>query len=174
MKSNTTGSSSQQLSNKIITLQNSLQKSSKFLPVVLIHNRAWRIKKVGGNSHIVTKHSLLPQTCSVLLLPKSRGIHTVYICIMNNTFYITYSRVCRHSLCTVYRLCNNNAKKFYAPDNSNQQMFAVRNTIISVKLQHSFNIAALCFSTRMRKSVTIGKINSLCKYSTNFSHPGTP
>jgi len=122
----------------------------------------------------VTKHSLLPQTCSVLLLPMPRGVHTVYICIMNNTFYITYSGVCRHSLCTVYRLCNNNAKKFYAPDNSNQQMFPVTNKIISVKLQNSFNIAALCFSARMRKSFTSGTIKSLCKHSTNFSHAGIP
>jgi len=129
---------------------------------------------VGGNSHTVTKHSMLPQTCSVLLLPMSKGVHTAYICIMNNTFYITYSGACRYSLCTVYRLCNNNAKKFYAPYNSNQQMFAVTNKIISVKLQHSFNIAALCFSTRMRKSVTSGITKSLSKYSTNFSHHGIP
>lgn len=129
---------------------------------------------MGGNSHTVTEHSMLPQTCSVLLLPMPKGVHTAYICIMNNTFYITYSGVCRYSLCTVYRLCNNNAKKFYAPDTSNQQMFAVTNKIIFVKLQHSFHIAALCFSTRMRKSVTSGIIKSLCKYSTNFSNHGIP
>jgi len=120
----------------------------------------------------VTQHSLLPQTYSVLLSCMSRGVHTVYICIMNNIFYITYSGVRRQSPCTVYRLCNNNAKNVYAPDNLNQQMFAVTNTINSVQLQHSFNTAALCFSKRMRKSVTSGKIKSLCKYSTNFSHPG--
>jgi hypothetical protein len=53
-------------------------------------------------------------------------------------------------------------------------MFAVTNTIISVKLEHSFNNASLCFSARMKKYVTSGTINSLCKYPRNFSHPGIP
>ena len=82
------------LPDKIMTLQNMLQKSSVPTCCFKAHLSMEYYKCGWQLSNTVTEYSLLPQTCSVFLLPTSKVVHTAYTCVMNNNFYIIYSGVC--------------------------------------------------------------------------------